>query len=633
MSSTWEPGGGSDAGGGSWPSGLGPPLPHDLAPEPERAGRGRRTGITAAVGALVIASVGFAAVTLTAGDGASSPEAAVEAFFEAVDREDAIGVVESLEPSERRLLMATVRELEQQGERLGLTDPEADLRGIQGLDLEVRGLQLTTEELGDGVAAVALSGSVSTTAELRELPLGPVIEDAISREQSRTDEDEDAERSTDELDLAGGRLVTVQRGGGWHVSIAGSIAEAIRRDADDPAPFPGPDDAIPAVGAADPEAAVREAIDAATNADVRRLIELTDPEEAEVLHRYGSLLVGDTEPEPTGFEVSDLTLAVGDGPDGSTVVTAESITMTQSDDESTFTSSYADGCTEVTWSYTDEYRAEYLEEWGEDEWAGDDSWLDGDSYRICEDDLASPFGLFGVTQSPGALSVVVVERDGAWFLRPVATGVESILSVLRGLDADQLQRSVRMWTGEFWLGMSDEVWDACEVARPADDADPAEAEDAYERCMEQLPADFESDDPYVDVFGPGYADDGFVDDEGFEVIGEEVPGDETFPLEPEDECYSQIAGSLEDPDDEIAACLQGLVDDGVIEPWVLDEFRCSAVYRDIPFDEGIDDEELDRRYQEADAAYEACLAELDAGRADDVPSSTLPPEVTTTTGG
>ncbi|MEZ5183863.1 MAG: hypothetical protein R2702_18600 [Acidimicrobiales bacterium] len=74
-------------------------------------------------GVLVIAALGFAAVELAAGDGASSPEGAVEALFRAIDQEDAIGAIEALEPSERRLLMSTVGDLQTRANGSGSPTP------------------------------------------------------------------------------------------------------------------------------------------------------------------------------------------------------------------------------------------------------------------------------------------------------------------------------------------------------------------------------------------------------------------------------------------------------------------------------------------------------------------------------
>ncbi|MEZ5138284.1 MAG: hypothetical protein R2711_05830 [Acidimicrobiales bacterium] len=404
------------------------------------------------------------------------------------------------------------------------------------------------------------------------------------------------------------------------------MAEAIRRDAEDPVPFPEAGDVVPAVGAPDPEAAVRQAIDAATSLDVRRLIELTDPVEAEVLHRYGSLLVdaaADGSADGSSVEISDLSLTVRDGPDGDRVVSADTITMTTGDEDETYTSRYADGCTEVTWSYSDAYREEYLAEWGDEE--SDSSWLDGDTYRTCRDDVLGPWAIFGLVESPGMLSVVVTEHDGSWYVRPAATLVETVLDALRALDAAQVQRSVRIWTGEWWLAAPDSFWEACGVARPADDVSVAEARDAEARCYEQLPADYdEAEWPYGGMWGPMP-----TETEGsFEVIDDGLgpdPGD----LGPEESCYSDASFASDDPDAAILACLEGLAADGEVDQGVVDDYRCS-VEAYGPLDllvEDLGDAELEARYREADDRYAACIA-------GDAPSSTAttlaePPPATT----
>ncbi|HEX2576171.1 MAG TPA: hypothetical protein VHK88_07460, partial [Aquihabitans sp.] len=129
-----------------------------IAPPPpsyyvqERPRRPRR--LVAALVALAVVAGGFGIVALSAGDGADSPEAAVEAMFDAIDQEDVIGVLEALDPTERDILRPAIEETGEEAKRVELASPDLDLREVQGFDLSVVGLTFTTEPLGDGIVAV-----------------------------------------------------------------------------------------------------------------------------------------------------------------------------------------------------------------------------------------------------------------------------------------------------------------------------------------------------------------------------------------------------------------------------------------------------------------------------------------------
>ncbi|MCB1039872.1 MAG: hypothetical protein KDA94_10140, partial [Acidimicrobiales bacterium] len=587
-----------------------------------RAGRGR-AALTAVAGILVIGSLGFAGISLTEGDGADSPEGAVEQLFDAIDDEDAIGVVEALEPSERRILMDALEQLQTEGERLGLTSSDLDLHDVAGVDLRVDGLELQTEELRDDVVAVEIvHGTIASSGDIDAFPLGPVVRGAMDRndelEQLEGDDGgyayEDGEfdlgmgieLDDEREDLAGGRLVAVRRDGGWHVSLLWSLAEGVRRDADDVDPLPPASEAIPARGASSAEDAVREAVRAATEVDVERLIELVDPDEGRVLHEYGPLLVDAADEasdgEPVGVDISELELASEPGPDGSVVVYPTALSLSWGDDDLTVTNTYRDGCSETTYEYSDDY----LEEWGDDEYGPQAT----ESYSSCSDDVFAPFGMLTTLTEPGSLRVVAVERDGAWYLQPARTVVESVLGPLRGLDRDQIEQASRMWSGEIWLSEPDEVWEACGVERPSLDTTVEESRDAFETCREQLPDDYEG--PWG-LWGGGFL---WTDESDFEIVGEGID-DEAYPGV---ECYrsefdDDAEGGDATPGERTLGCLQDLADSGEVEQVEVDRYRCSMAYQEA-FGEGafdLTDEEWEQLSAEAEEAFDACLADLDGG--------------------
>lgn len=599
---------------GEPPQDLAPP-PAEVPPRKERA----KVRLTAMAGLLVVAAVGFGIVQLAQGDGASSAEDAVEELFEAVDRQDPIGAAEALEPSERKIVIDALEQAKSEASRVKLTDDDLDLHGVEGVDLSVDGLEMEATALDEDTYAVDLTaGRISSRSELAKMPIGPVIEEVIDRNEE-AGERVDA-TSTDEIELAGTRLVAVKRSGEWYVSALYSLAEQIRSDMNPVPAYPEPGSGIAAVGADSPEAAVREGVAAATRADLRRLIELTPEDEARVLHTYGPILVAEAQGEDTGTTVEDLELKVSDAPDGRKLVRATSMTMTVDTEYDRQVTTYDGTCTTTTWTYTDEYAEEY-----EDEGLQTDN-----EWKQCDDDITtlSPFGFLNVWYSPGSLDVIVEEHDGKWFLSPTSTVVQNTVGSLAGFDVDDVRRLARSWGGEWWLYESPELWEACGVAQPTLDDSRTDAEAAYDECIASLP------DDYTGPWGPMGS------------TGSIEGGSMSFPG---DECYG--TASKTPSTEEIDACLAGLVASGELDPSDLADFRCSKVFDSVPMGDDVSEDEYSDLWDEAQAEYEACMEAVEAGEGgsggnttfgsggttattqpDPGPSTTRPPATTTTTG-
>ena len=134
----------------------------------------------AALVALGLATAGgvFAYGSLSADDGSATPEAAVKQFVDSFGASDVAGMLEALPPSERVVLRESLESLNQQGSRLRLTR-DLDLNNVSGVHLEVSGLQLTSTGLSEDVAAVNVKGTLRSTANDRELPLGDAARDVL----------------------------------------------------------------------------------------------------------------------------------------------------------------------------------------------------------------------------------------------------------------------------------------------------------------------------------------------------------------------------------------------------------------------------------------------------------------------
>ena len=595
--------------------------PEPYVAAPPAAPRSRRLlGAVAVV--LAVGAGAFGVITLSAGDGSDDPGVAVEAMFDAIDHEDVIGVLEALAPNERKILRPAVEETRAQAERVKVASPDLDLRKVAGIDLEVKGLTYTTERLGDDVTAVDLTGgTISSATELDRLPLGSTVRRIVDRSQRRDGGADDDGRSEGRIELGGVRLVTTRSGGGWHVSALYSLAETIRLDQEEVGAVPDFGNGITTKGAADPEAAVREALAAAADLDVRRLIELTPAREAAVLHDYGALLVdaASEADESSGFQIQDLKLRTTDGPDGTKVVSPASYRATQTDGSFVTTYAYDGTCTTTTFDDPDHQDG-----------PGDGSTGGPEVLKVCDDDangrdtVLSPFAFFGLGGLGSQIKVVTEQHDGQWFISPTRSVIESTIGGLRDLSPEQVERTARTWfSDEYWLSQPDSFWEACGVTQPGLDTPFDDAENTYAKCIRDLPDDYQGTS--------GFPFTGFDPGGSSGALGYDPSGDPSFdpsasgpfPEEstPEDACYQN--GS----DAAIEACLRDLRAQGAIGPDALADFTCSSVYADLYGDEDGPDQ-LDEPDQAAiDAAEKAYQDCFDAA----VAADTGPP-VTTRSG-
>lgn len=445
--------------------------------------RGRRWVPVAAVAAVAVLAGGFGLASVLDGDGADSPEEAVEALFAAVDDEDVIGALEALDPGERGVLVPAIEQVADEARRLELASSGLDLRGVDGVDLVVDGLGYDTERLSDDLVAVDLTGgTVTASADLDALPVGALLREVIDGADEADGVEADVDASLDRLELDKVRLVARRSGGGWYVSAGYSVAEQARLSLDPVPPVPTFGAGTSAVGADGPEAAVRQAVEAAIVLDVERLIELVPPGELPALHDYGPLLVDATEEagDPDSVvELVDLQMEVSGGPGSTAVVTARSFevrqTSTWSDQTEVATWSYDGSCLTIDWSY--DGRSQGFDD--DLDWCGDAA-------------VHTPFPfLFFGGGDVGVVSVVTVEEGGRWYVSPTRSVVELVLGPLRDLDRDDARRIVRWWAGDWWVAEPDEFWEACGVDRPGLDTSSEEGEAAYERCWDQLPRDDE----------------------------------------------------------------------------------------------------------------------------------------------
>jgi hypothetical protein len=460
---------------GSFPPAVGLPL---YAPPPPPPAPPRRrlspkvAGLLVGVVALIGASV-FAVTALDQPDGASSPEAAVHQLFDAISHRDALGVIESLPANERDVLRQPAIDITQELQRLGILSSTFHLDNVPGAQLSVDNLQLTSDDLGPGVVRVnVVGGTISGHSIPSELPIGDRLHAIMAKDFGNSSVSTKPSSFSNNLSDSHLRLVTVKDGGGWHVSLGYTIADAIHGDRSTPPDFA----AAPApVGSATPDGAVRDLVSAATALDARRVVTLMAPDEDKALYAYASLFLpavgSSSRSNGTTIKVSRLDLTV-EGSGTTRRVHLGGFAGTFEDQDQTTQVSFDGRCMTSQMTYknaavgiggTDQAAADAADQAQYADPSGPGSSIPPDPgyqadlqqeraqaqkpQKSCTgQDPSNATGTSGVGSlgvlgtATNQLAITVVQVDGRWYVSPVRTLLDTVVSSLQHLKPSDVDK-------------------------------------------------------------------------------------------------------------------------------------------------------------------------------------------------
>jgi hypothetical protein len=409
--------------------------------------------------ATVLAGGGVAFAALNGGT-TNRPEDAVRGLLTAASNGDLLGVLDHLDPAETSALVGPLRNSTTELERLGVLSDGADLSRVGGVKASFT-ITTSTENLRPDLVAVTITGgSVHGRVDPAQLPIGSMLREIAGAALTKAKPVE-ASRQLDSAHLP--PLLTVERntssGRQWFVSIGYTIADNARRSAN--LPMPAVSASIPAKGADQPTQAVDEFLRAAAAFDIRRLVELTPPQEMAALHDYAPLFLNQAttaldEPgaERPTVKVNDLRLSAA--VHGSTaLVTVDSLDVSGTSGTSHFAYRTGDKCVTVTGvdpSSTGISRNQIsvaAPGAGSLGICGDGPTTSSDTGG---DPLAPVPTLFG-----GGLDIfagvhptlgIAVEKasDGKWYVSPVRTVLDDAVAVLHALPADGVQKIYKSFT-------------------------------------------------------------------------------------------------------------------------------------------------------------------------------------------
>lgn len=427
---------GGAPGGPSGPV-AGPSGPAGGAAAPSGRGKGRK--VVAVVGAAALIAAGTFAVSKVVGNnaagGAATPEDVGLQLIEALDGADVLGAIDLLLPGERETMREPMIEMFDHMRRLGVLADDASLSGIGGFELEFTDVQVVSEPTNVAdIANVRMSGSVTTSIDGAQVPLGDLIIDDLLDGQRP---DMSMEPTTDEFDDLG--FTAVEQDGRWYLSLFHSIAESARDGR------PVPDVGIAATGADSPEGAVDALLTAVQDLQLEALLGLLDPTELEAVQRYAPLFLADAQQalDDAGITWSVTNRAFSVSGSGSRrSVAIESLDFSASIEGVELSARFADDCVTIV--------------------------VDGESTQSCAGDaagdaggLADELGLSDaeagrrlVEAFEGTLSgfsgespIAVHEVDGRWFVSPMRTGFDSLNGALAGIERSELTELIDSFEG------------------------------------------------------------------------------------------------------------------------------------------------------------------------------------------
>jgi hypothetical protein len=407
--------------------------PQGPPPPPRRSRRGLAIGIVIAV--LVVAGGTAATVwALNRGTqaGSPTPQAAIEKLATDVSNGDLLGIQSDVAPAESSALKDITADGTNQMKRLRIESPgynpqspavnaTAGLSG-SGLTIDDNAAQTINDHL---VINKVVGGTITLSPKLdgnmfTQQFLKAAFPGGLPRQHPNTIDIGAMVRQTGQPV----RIAAIKVGGGWYTSVFYTAADYALESARQP----WPTSALPATGAASPDAAVTQFADALLRADYRTAIQLTDPSEMAVLHDAGpAILDALHKPKPTGVAIAQIRFT--DKPvSGGVDVVVQSATLTKGADSIQL--SQSGDCYAVTDKLSGEQRK-----------LCSDAFVNGQDTAALKselDDLPPAVATALQHLTSGILSsgvgLVSSEVNGKWYVSPVRSAGALLVAMVGGLQ-------------------------------------------------------------------------------------------------------------------------------------------------------------------------------------------------------
>lgn len=420
------------------------PLTDDPVAEPgdvtvAPAGRSGRSKLIVGAAVAAVVAVGAAGVFAVRGfsgeaqGGAADPEALGAALMASLENEDVLGVIDVLSPGERDLFRQPAIDLVSELTRIEVLSPEADLSRLAGFDIVFENEVVTVAGTNvDDIVNVRMQAQAEVTVDGDLVPVGSLVTDNL--DASMVDEMRATSETTQEpFDVD---LTAVQLDGRWYFSVFHSIAEQLREDE-------GQDLSIPlagvgAAGAESPEAAVDQMLDAVEGLDLELMMQSLNPGEAAALQRYAPLFLGEAQAAldeiPLEWQITTREFRVeGDG--SQRTVFLDALAIEGSVEDESFSIGFEGDCVSA------EFLGETYEQCATD---ATQAQLDELDEILAEAPAVREFvtALEETFADMEPVGLELREFEGGWYVSPVSTVSEAMLTFLRALDRQEIDRLI-----------------------------------------------------------------------------------------------------------------------------------------------------------------------------------------------
>jgi hypothetical protein len=614
----------------------------------------RRRGLVvgAVVGALALGAGGLAVAARSGSDGSATPQAAVQKLLASAEQSDMVGVMDSLAPGERQLMLKPMLDTITELKRLEILAKKADPTKVDALVMTFTDEKFVEVPVNDRIKTVKMTaGTMTVKGDASKIPFGKLIEDLAGPDSLPKDV------TTDTTDMDGTQITTVKVDGGWHVSLLYSIAEQARIGQDAEAPSAA--NAVTAKGSDSPEAAVKDMVNALADLNARKVISLLPPDEYGVLQDYGYLFLDGADelraelPDDYSVTVELPVRIAGSGERRSAIPTGFKISGTADGESASAEYDPAGQCFKID--------------------------VNGEKQNFCQSDLQKYSDEAMDNMSPEMkqfsddmnnmidrtkledLGLTVRQVDGKWFVTPLGTYTDTMVALMRSIKAPEFRalvtkikdKGVEGFIGDL-IGLGGDSFGsslggignfAGIDGLSGDDGftidgvdDGTFTEDTFPPVGDGPP----STDPFSICSDEAFKSDNYEEsfnaclqaafDRG-EVTADQLPTSLRFP-----ECADELAVPLYSGNltlDEIKAalsaqraCLQPYIDSGELETWALDGFmlhpECLDIANVFDFETDISDADRDKAYQ--------CTVDGDLSGVDAAPTDSVAPPTTASAG-
>lgn len=409
-----------------------PPAGGPGGPGAAKPKKGLIIGLVIALVVAVGGGVTWFALAQSSSGGADTPTLAAQNLANTISSGDVVGLLGTLAPAEASLFTDPIEEAAAELKRLEIIRPEADPKALSGMEIKTEGLvfdESQQQQVNDHLTITKLTGGkITVTADFTKIPLTKDFLDA-----ALDADDVPSGPETETIDIAEEvrknkgepvRIATVKVDDAWYPSLLYTIADYALLEEKTEWPAQG----IAANGAGSSNDAVKELLQAALDADIKRVIELLPPDEMGALQDAGpAILEAAGKEKPSGAKVLKLeteSSSVG----GGTRATLTSLEL-QGPDGEDFKLSKDNDCYSVTMEgRTERMCASELADLIESE-------ADGSMPPAVKQALTS----LGTGILKQGVGVITTEVSGKHYVSPIRTFNEQGMTILRSLQPEDIK--------------------------------------------------------------------------------------------------------------------------------------------------------------------------------------------------